>query len=288
MLVLGFPDYMSQAQRLATAIGAPLEMIGLHRFPDGESLVRLPAQVPGDVIICRSLDQPNAKLIELMLSAATARDLGARHISLVSPYLCYMRQDAVFNRGEAVSQHIVGRFLADLVDEVVTVDPHLHRTGELAEAVPAARVIAVASAPLMGPFLRDRLAHPLLVGPDSESEQWVRQVCEDTGFDYVVGRKQRRGDRDVFVTLPDYDYAGREAVLVDDVASTGQTLVSATRGLYERGAAAVHVLVAHALFVDDALQSLRDAGVGEVWSTDSVAHSSNVIELAQLLADVVK
>lgn len=287
MLVLGFPDYTPQAQRLAAALGAPLETIELHRFPDGESRLRLPVALPDEVALCRSLDKPNARLVELMLAVAAARERGARRITLVSPYLCYMRQDVAFRDGEVVSQRIVGRFLADLFDAVVTVDPHLHRTATLAEAVPAARVVAVASAPLMGPFVRATFRQPLLVGPDSESAQWVRRVGADAGCDYVVGHKERRGDRDVSVTLPDYEYAGREAVLIDDVASTGQTLLSAARALRARGVAAVHVLVAHALFVDDALQELHEAGVDQVWSTDSVSHPSNAIELAPLLADAL-
>ena len=98
-----------------------------HRFPDGESRIRLPERLAGRVVVFARLDAPNDKLVELMLLARTARELGATELSLVAPYLCYMRQDVAFVPGEAVSQRIVGRFLAGLFDEVITVDPHLHR-----------------------------------------------------------------------------------------------------------------------------------------------------------------
>ncbi|MCZ4328253.1 ribose-phosphate pyrophosphokinase-like domain-containing protein, partial [Brachybacterium paraconglomeratum] len=84
----------------------------------------------------RSLDQPNEKLVELLLAARTARTLGAPHLTLVAPYLPYMRQDIAFSPGEAVSQRIVGPFLASLVDAVITVDPHLHRVASLRDVVP--------------------------------------------------------------------------------------------------------------------------------------------------------
>src|SRR5690606_12123678 len=107
-----------------------------HRFPDGELRLRLPATLPAAVVLFRGLHQPNEKLVELLLTARTARGAGARHLTLVAPYLAYMRQDMAFAPGEAVSQRIVGDFLAQLFDAVITVDPHLHRVARLDEAVP--------------------------------------------------------------------------------------------------------------------------------------------------------
>ena len=128
MLVLGFRDYEAQGRGLASALGATFELVDLHRFPDGETRVRLPATLSGRVVLCRALDQPNQKLVELMLCAEGARALGATHLTLAAPYLCYMRQDAAFVPGEVVSQRIIGRFLAGWVDALVTVDPHLQRS----------------------------------------------------------------------------------------------------------------------------------------------------------------
>ena len=125
ILILGFPDYEQQAHDLASALDAPVCIVDLHRFPDGESLVRIPASLPQRVVLFRTLDNPNNKLIELMLCSTTARALGAKHITLVAPYLCYMLQDQAFHPGEAVSQRIVGQFIETLCDSLITVDPHL-------------------------------------------------------------------------------------------------------------------------------------------------------------------
>ena len=284
MLVLGFPDYETQGRALASALDAPWAPVDLHRFPDGETRLRLPPSLPERVVVCRSLDQPNGKLTELMLTAGGARALGASQLALVAPYLCYMRQDRAFEPGEVVSQIVVGQFLAQRFDTVVTVDPHLHRVASLEQAVPAPQAIALSAATAMGHFLAARDTRPLLVGPDQESAQWVARAAAVAGLEHVVARKERHGDRDVDITLPEQDYRDRATVLVDDLASTGRTLAVAARKLLAAGAARVDVLVTHALFVGDALTALKQAGVGEIWSSDSVAHPTNAFPLAPLLA----
>ncbi|GAB3313875.1 ribose-phosphate diphosphokinase [Haliea atlantica] len=287
-LILGFADYREPAQRLAAAAGMDYAEVQVHRFPDGESRLQLPATLPERVVLCRSLDQPNGKLVELELAAVTARELGARHLTLVAPYLCYMRQDSAFHPGEAVSQRIVGQWLARLVDAVITVDPHLHRTPHLRDAVPVHRALSLSAGPLLGQWLEGRPAAPLLLGPDSESAPWVKSIARLAGLDYGVASKERLGDREVRVTLPDLEVAGRDVVLVDDIASTGRTLAAAATQVLAKGARKVDVLVTHALFAGDALEILQAAGVGEVLSTDSVRHASNRVELAPLLAEALK
>jgi ribose-phosphate pyrophosphokinase len=287
-LVLGFPSYREPAERLARAAGLDYADVAIHRFPDGESLVRLPPQLPEDVVLCVSLNDPNAKLVELELAAATAPTLGATRLTLVTPYLGYMRQDTAFHPGEAVSQRIVGALLARHFDTVVTVDPHLHRTHDLRAAVPVRRAVALTAAPLMVDWLRKRADRPLLMGPDEEAEQWVGAIAAASGLEHGVSRKQRLGDRQVRVELPALPFAGRHVVLIDDVASTGQSLAAAALQLRAKGAASLAVLVTHALFVGDALEHVKSAGVGEIVSTDSVPHDSNGMHLDTLLAAALR
>ena len=287
MQVLGFPEYDAQARALATALGTPCAVIDLHRFPDGESRLRLPPTLPDHVILCRSLDRANDKLVELLLAAEAARASGACRLTLVAPYLCYMRQDKAFEPGEVVSQPIIGRFLASLFDSIITVDPHLHRVHSLEDAVPAKRAVALSAAHAMGEFLAARPGQPLLVGPDEESAQWVQAVARHAALGYVVAHKSRHGDRSVEIRLPEHDYAGLDVVLVDDVASTGHTLAEAARVLKAAGARRIGVLVTHAVFADDALDTLRQGGVTDIWSSDSIPHPSNAFALASLLARAV-
>jgi len=198
--------------------------------------------------------------------------------------LAYMRQDIAFHPGEAVSQRIVGPFLASLFDAVVTVDPHLHRVATLPEAVPAAQAVVVSGAPLLADWIVQQRPGALLVGPDGESAQWVAQAAQRHGLQHAVCTKERHGDRSVTIALPPLDVQGRAVVLLDDMASTGHTLAQATRLLLQAGAASVDVAVTHALIAPDALTALHEAGVGCFWSTDCVAHASNAVAMAPALA----
>ncbi|MCW8992582.1 MAG: ribose-phosphate diphosphokinase [Gammaproteobacteria bacterium] len=287
MLVLGFDDYRSQGEALAGALGLSYAQVDIHRFPDGESKVTLPRELPEKVILCRSLDHPNNKLIELLLAATTARQQGARHLTLVAPYLCYMRQDIAFHPGEAVSQQIIGRFLAELFERVITVDPHLHRIERLEQAIPGREALALSSAEPMGNFLSENTRAPLLVGPDAESEQWVRAIAEPAGLEYAVATKERLGDREVKIKLPEHDYSRHEVILVDDMISTGRTLITVAKQLKQQGAHTLHCLVTHALFPDEVTAALHQAGIDNIWSSDSIPHPSNAVSLSALLAEAV-
>ena len=133
-IILGFAESRRLARDLSALLALECGEIAVHRFPDGESRVRVPTPLPEHVIICLSLDHPDQKLIELLLAANAARDNGAITLTLVAPYLCYMRQDKAFHAGEAVSQQSIGALLGSLFDAVITVDPHLHRIERLDQA----------------------------------------------------------------------------------------------------------------------------------------------------------
>jgi len=260
----------------------------LHHFPDGESFVRLPPSLPGHVIVCRSLNQPNDKLIELLLCAKTARELGAKRLTLVAPYLCYMRQDFANQPGVAVSQGIIGKMLADLFDDVITVDPHLHRIASLDQAIPIKNAISLTAADEIGRFLKQKLDYALLLGPDSESEQWVAAIANKIGFDYCIAHKERRGDKQIEMILPDNDFLNKSVVIIDDMASTGRTLGKAARLLQAAGAGDIYTVVTHPLFCDDAEAYILQAGIKTIWSTDSIDHPTSCIKLDALLADAIK
>ena len=288
MLVVGFSDYATQAERLAGKLGLPLKKAEVHHFPDGESLVRLPPALPHTVIFCRSLNQPNDKLIELLLCAQTARELGAQRLILVAPYLCYMRQDTANRPGEAVSQKIIGKMLAGLFDDLITVDPHLHRISRLEEAIPLPGVINVSAVDSIADFLKAKFNKAILVGPDNESAQWVSGIAAKTGFSYSVAEKIRTGDRNVAITLPDADFKHNHVIVIDDMASTGRTMAKAISLLLKAGAKDVYTVITHALFCGDAEAHIRSAGVKAIWSTDSIQHSTSIIHLDNLLSSTLQ
>ena len=238
--------------------------------------------------VCRSLHDPNNKLIELLLVAKTAREMGAKQLTLVAPYLCYMRQDMAFHAGEAVSQQIIGQYLGDLFDNLITVDPHLHRINKLDEAIPCQQALSLSATRPLGEFLASHNKQYMLIGPDEESHQWVSAVAAIAGFPYAVANKTRFADKNVKVVLPDIDVQQTNIVLVDDMISTGHTMLEAAQQLFRQGALSVNCLITHALFNQETSKLLKDSGVESIWSTDSVTHPDNVIHLDKLLADSIR
>lgn len=283
-LLLGFPEYHAQASALAVAAELPYQQVKVHHFPDGESQLLLPTALPQHLVICRSLYNPNEKLIELLMVADSARQQGVKTITLIAPYLCYMRQDKAFHPGEIISQQVIGKLLANHFDNVITVDSHLHRVHALSQAIPAQNAINITATDPMVHFLQSHCEQPFLIGPDIESEQWVYAIATQYEMDYAIALKQRSGDKDVIVSLPDRAYQGRNIVIVDDVASTGKTLLAVANNLAAYQPASISVLVTHALFVNNAIAELKAANVTNIWSCDTIPHQTNVIRLAELLA----
>lgn len=286
--LFAFAECAGPAGRLAAACGTPLHRVEVRHFPDGESLVRVPAAAQ-TALLYRSLDDPNAKLVELLLSAAALRDGGARKVILIAPYLAYMRQDMAFHEGEAVSQRVIGPLLASHFDGVATVDPHLHRIASLTEVMPDIPALAISAAPALVEALGSGIdPRTVLVGPDSESRPWVESLARPLGLDVLVGEKVRHGDRDVTLAIPGIAaVSGRPAILVDDVVSSGMTLLTCARLLRAAGATAIEALATHALASPDDLAQLAQ-GITRLRACDSTASPAGVIPLAGVLADAIR
>lgn len=283
-LLLPMPGNDRFARDLVAAGGGEVGAVETRRFPDGETYLRLLSSVTGrDVDLVATLAGPDPDFLRLAFAADAVRDQGATRVRLIAPYLAYMRQDKAFHPGEAVTSDTFARLVSSLFDGLVTVDPHLHRRAALSDlyTIPAA---AVQAAPALGDWIAAEVERPLLIGPDSESAQWVAAIAGRIGAPWAVMEKTRRGDYDVSVELP--DLAGREdriPVLVDDIASSGRTLIAAAGLLAARGLPRPVCAVVHALFAGDAYIHLQEVAA-RVVSCDSVAHPSNAIRLAPLVA----
>lgn len=288
-LLIAFPGNDAMARSLVRELDAALGEVEIRQFPDGETYVRYRTEVVGRhlMLVC-TLDRPDTKFLPLMFSIAAARDLGAHSVGLIAPYLAYMRQDQRFHPGEAVTSGHFAAAISGLIDWLVTVDPHLHRIGSLAQLyrVPA---VAVQSAPLLADWISRNVEQPLLIGPDTESEQWVAAVAQRVAAPFVTLEKTRHGDHTVAVSVPDlHRWPSHTAVLIDDVISTAGTMIAALRHIQRWGPRSSICVAVHGLFAGDAYRDLRKAGAGTVATTNSVRHLTNVIDLSGLIADGVK
>ncbi len=288
-IILALPGAERLAETLAQHLHCGASTLELHRFPDGESVVRLRTSVADQrVLLVAHLDRPDEKTLPLVFAADAARELGASELGLVAPYLPYMRQDDRFRPGEAITSRSYARLLSSTVDFLVTVDPHLHRWPNL-DAIYTIRSRVVAAAPAMAEWIARQVPSPILVGPDSESEQWVSDVARRIGAPWTVMRKERRGDRDVSVMLPQgADPTGRTPVLVDDIISSGHTMAAAAQVLRSAGWGRPLCVAVHALLDRAGEDLLHRAGVTRIASCDSVPHPTNCIAVAGLLAEGVR
>jgi ribose-phosphate pyrophosphokinase len=281
-----FADSAAFGRALARHLRVGYTGIGVHRFPDGESLVRVRPPAGAHAIVVRSLHDPNSKLVETVLAADALRRAGAGRVTLVAPYLPYMRQDKVFAAGEPVSQRVVGAWLGRSFDAVLTLEAHLHRVHTLAAVVPG-RADSLSAAPALAAWLQGLRSQSLVVGPDEESRPWIEAIARRARLPWIVCSKQRFGDRSVRVVLPALP-ACRRAVIVDDIASSGATVAAVARALRHAGVATVDAIVVHAIFSPGALARMRRAGVRRTVSCDTIAHPTNAIHTAGLLARGVR
>ena len=287
-MICALPGNEAFAERLRSEVGGDRVEVEWRRFPDGESYIRFKQDVKGaDVTLVCTLNDADSKALALLFAARTARELGASRIGLVAAYLGYMRQDRRFNPGEAITSVHFARLIADACDWLVTVDPHLHRRSSLAEiySIPS-RVVA--AAPAMAQWIKANVARPLVVGPDSESEQWVAEVAAACGAPHAVMSKTRLGDRRVEIEAPPMaQWKDRTPVLLDDIISSARTMALAARKIQEAGLEPPVCVGVHAVFSPDAMDALREAGAARVVTTNTIPHETNAIDVAPLVAGAI-
>lgn len=270
------------AQVAAAGRNVELGRLEFRRFPDGERYVRIDADPKGRPvdIVCQNADE---HFLTVAFVADALRELGAGEITLVAPYLGYMRQDARFRPGEAVTSRTFARLVSSTVDRLVTVDPHLHRFASLDELydIPC---VALRAAPLIGDWIIHEVANPLIIGPDAESKQWAAEIAAKAEAPFAVLSKRRRGDREVEISVPDLGrHRGRQPVLIDDIASSGRTLTAAAEALGLQGFPAPVCVVVHPIFAGDAFAKTSEV-FRRIVSTDTLPHSSNAITVTSLIA----
>lgn len=242
-----------------------------------------------EVVIVQSF-QPNPEhsLSAVLFAGKNAKDLGARKVILIAPYLAYMRQDARFKPGEAISSKIVGELLSSAVDKVYTFDPHIHRYKSLADifSVPAKYLTANW---LIADYIKKHFKNAVIVGPDWESSQWAKMIADKIGVPSTICKKKRISSWKVKVKLvKPILMKGKNVVIVDDIISTGHTIVEAAKEIKKHHPKSISAICVHGLFVGEALKKLKKAGVGKVISTNCIEHKTNKIDVAGLLVNELR
>ena len=286
LIIFALPGNEEFARKLAALVRAEEGKAEIRSFPDGESYIRILSDVRGKIVVlvC-SLHHPNEQILPLYFMGKAAKNLGAKHVSLIAPYLAYMRQDKVFNEGEAVTSAYFAELVCSFAGSIVTADPHLHRRDSLSEiyAIPNETVHAAGH---ISEWIKKNLELAVLIGPDAESEQWVSEVAVKADVPFTVLEKTRHGDRDVSVSVPKIEkYLNHTPVLVDDIISTARTMIETVRHLKILGMKSPVCIGVHAIFAGNAYRDLLQAGVTRIVTCNTIPHVTNEIDVSDLFAD---
>ena len=288
LVVAGLGKAAGLAARMARVPGIGLLAVETRRFPDGECYARW-LQSPGGarLWLVGQFAPPDAGLLEALIAADAAREQGAGFVGLVAPYLPYLRQDRQFKPGEAVSSRTVAAVLSRHFDGLVTVDPHLHRYKSLSEIYSIPSRVLHAVGPLAG-WITARTSNPVLIGPDSESRQWVSRVAALCKAPFTVMRKKRVSSVEVHSSgLRAADVRGREAVVLDDIISSGHTMAGVVEAALHLGARKAFAVGVHGLFAPGARKLLKQAGAAAVVTCNTVPGPTAKVDVSELLAEAV-
>lgn len=288
-IIFSLPGNEALAEQIAAGIHAETGICIHRQFPDGETYLRIESDVrEREAVVVCTLHKPDDKLLPLLFLCQLLRDMGAASVCLVTPYLAYMRQDTRFNPGEAVTSEYFARLLSGAIDRLITIDPHLHRRNSMQEiySVPCDVLHA---AGVISAWIRENIPQALLIGPDSESQQWVAEVARNAGAPYIVLEKIRHGDRDVEVSVPDVEkYKDYTPVLVDDIISTARTMIETVGHILKAGMKPPICIGVHAVFAGDAFRDLLASGAGRVITCATIPHESNGIEVAEMMISALE
>lgn len=284
-ILFALPGNEEFTEKLVRHLNAEQGISVIRQFPDGETYVQIQSDIKNKrVILVCTLHQPDDKLLPLYFLSKTAKDLGAESICLVAPYLAYMRQDKRFTSGEGITSKYFGKLVSVFAESLITVDPHLHRNKSLNEVYNIPNK-AIHSAKLISEWIKMNIKNPVLIGPDSESEQWVSKVAKSGGFPFIVLKKIRHGDKTVEVSQPEINsFKDHTPVLIDDIISTARTMIETVAHLINAGMKSPVCIGVHAVFAENAYQDLLNAGAAEIITCNTIPHKSNRIDLSKEIA----
>lgn len=288
-----FSDYrhFDLAKKIGRELKFPCQRLVIKKFPDGELYLRFPSSVKGNnvILVFSSHPQPDESLLESYFAVKTAKDLGAKKVILVIPYLFFMRQDKRFNPGECLSSRIMAGMLS-AADYLITVDPHLHRYKGLKEIF-TNKAIRLSANRLLADYIKKHFKNPIIIGPDIESYQWAETIAYYLHLHAYVLRKERFTSRRVKIklsaSLEKEDFQRKEIIIVDDIISTGKTILETIKNIKSLGGRNINCLVVHGIFAEKAREKIRKTGT-KVISSNTISSPVAKIDVSSLISKEIK
>lgn len=288
MIVIGCSHGLHIAKKIADRLKRPYSELEVTHFPDSEIKLKFDVDVKGKVVVIVQSFYGNVNdcIIEALFAAETAADLGAKKVVLAAPYFPYLRQDKRFNPGECISLKTIAKNIDDNFNEIIIIDPHLHREKTLGHIFKV-KAHKLTANPLIEDYIKKKIKNPLIIGPDWESYKWAQHVAEKIGCDFAIMEKKRYSARSVKVTLnKKVDIRSKNLVFIDDMISTGHTLLEAIKAMKKLGAKKVTCFAVHGILVENALQKLQKAGA-TVITTNTIPNKVAKIDVSGLIAGLL-
>jgi len=289
MIIIGCSHGLQLASKIANTLKKPYSKLEVTHFPDSEIKLKYNVDVSGKVVVLVQSFYGNVNdcVIEVLFAAETARDLGAKKVKLIAPYFPYLRQDKRFNKGECISLKTIAKNIDEDFDEIFILDPHLHREKTL-QHIFKIKAHKLTANSLIENYIKNKIKNPVIIGPDWESYKWAQHIAEKIGCDYAIMEKKRYSSRKVKVILnKKMDIKSKNLIFIDDMVSTGHTLLEGIKAMKKLGARKVACFAVHGILVENALEKLQKAG-GTVITTNTIPNKAAKIDVSGLIATSLK
>lgn len=286
-IIYDFPADSALGDGIRKNVNAQKGQYVYKSFPDQETSLQNLSDVAGQsVAINASLFHPNSWFLDLLFFADSLKSQGARKVTLIAPYLAYMRQDKIFETGQALTSKTFAHLISTYFDAMITVDPHLHRYKSLSEIYSIETKVLHASH-LISEWISQNVPNPFLIGPDSESKQWVEEIAQNNPYTTLLKTRNPQGH--VSIRWPvSPQIKDKIPIILDDIISSGETMIKTIELL--KNISIVHpiCITIHPIFANVSFEKIQSLGVQKIISCNSIPHSSNQIDLAELISQHLK
>jgi ribose-phosphate pyrophosphokinase len=285
--VVAGPASFDLAHNVAKTLGMPLSVARLRVFSDGESSLKLDKVGKKCVIIQSTHPPTDTHVLQLLMMAKKFTDEGVQNICAIVPYLAYSRQDRAFLEGEVVSIAVLAKLFESVgIKHIITVDIHSKLAMSHFKSIQN-----VASVSLLAQYASKLKLHdPIAISPDAGGANRARCFAQSLNIDMIAMKKSRNKISGEVSIEEEFspDISGRDVILIDDMISSGESLIKTSEVLRKKRVGKIYAMCAHALLIRDAAQKIRAAGIQDIISTNSVPSRYSKVDVGSEIVSALR